>query len=219
MDTQDAAVKTIIENIETVENLNININIHVTIPAEVIAAVEATLASSPETIPAPTDTTTQAETSPEATPSSPTKAKRQTGPCTGSNSKREWLHSAIKAGMIKADKKGNIWRKKIYKRNGKVIRKVWKLAKQTQQGKPVYDSSNKIIGHKGYMTVSVTYAGRSEQVYVAEIVWMTFRGLIPLGYTVDHVTPDKKDNRLRNLQLLTLSENASKGRKRTGRKK
>ena len=209
---------TIIENIETVENLNININIHIDIPDAVVAAVEAALASSPVTIPAPTETTTTAEATPEATPA-PVKAKRQTGPCTGSNAKRVWLHSAIKAGMIKADKKGNVWRKKVYKRNGKIIREVWKLAKQTQQGKPVYDSSDKIIGHKGYMTVSVTYAGRSEQVYVAEVVWMTFNGLIPLGYTVDHVTPDKKDNRLRNLQLLTLSENASKGRKKTGRKK
>jgi hypothetical protein len=213
MDTQDAAVKTIIENIETVENLNININIHVTIPAEVIAAVEAALSSSTDTIPAPTETTTQAETTPEATPA-PVKAKRATGPCTGKNTKREWLFSAITAGMIKADRRGNIYRKKIYKRNGKIVREVWQLAKQTQQGKPVYDSSDKIIGHKGYMTVSVTYAGRSEQVYVAEIVWMTFNGLIPLGYTVDHIVPNKMNNWLRNLQLLTLSENASKGRKK-----
>ena len=209
---------TIIEKIESVENLNINININISIPAEVIAAVEAALSSSSENTPASADTTTTTTTTPEATPA-PVKAKRATGPCTGSNSRREWLHAAIKAGVIRADRKGNIWRKKVYKRNGKIVREVWKLAKQTQQGKPIYDSSDKIVGHKGYMTVSVTYAGRSEQVYVAEIVWMTFRGLIPLGYTVDHVNPDKKDNRLRNLQLLTLSENASKGRKRTGRKK
>lgn len=218
MDAIDNAVKTVIENIESVENLNININININIPAEVIAAVEAALASSPEPTPAPADTTTTETTSPEATPA-PVKAKRQTGPCTGSNAKRIWLHAAIKAGMIKADRKGNVWRKKIYKRNGKTIREEWKLAKQTQQGKPVYDSSDKIIGHKGYMTVSVTFAGRSEQVYVAEIVWMTFNGLIPLGYTVDHISPNKLNNWLRNLQLLTLSENASKGRKKTGRKK
>jgi hypothetical protein len=45
---------------------------------------------------------------------------------------------------------------------------------------------------------------------VHRLVWESFNGAIPEGYVVDHKNGDKKDNRLKNLQLLTWSENATK---------
>lgn len=43
------------------------------------------------------------------------------------------------------------------------------------------------------------------------IVYVAFKGPIPVGYTVDHINYNKLDNSLDNLQLLTRAENRSKG--------
>lgn len=134
------------------------------------------------------------------TTATPTVKKR--GPRCGNNAKREWLYGAILAEAVKADKKGNIYIKK----DG-----VWVKQKQSQQGKAIYDKQGKVIGHKGYMVYRLTWGGRSEVVYVHETVYMYYNGLIPYDRTVDHINNKKTNNRIRNLQLLTLEENASKG--------
>ena len=42
------------------------------------------------------------------------------------------------------------------------------------------------------------------------LVWEAFKGKKPAGLTIDHINEDKFDNRLSNLQLLTMSANIRK---------
>lgn len=130
----------------------------------------------------------------------------KTGPRTGSNAKREWLYDAIKNGEIKADPDGTLYRNK---------KGTWIKIEPTQQGKAIYDETGKVTGHKGYFVFTLTHNGKSSTVYVHETVWMYFHGLIPYDITVDHIANEKENNALKNLQLLTLEENASKGARKT----
>lgn len=45
---------------------------------------------------------------------------------------------------------------------------------------------------------------------VHRLVWMTFKGQIPDGMVVDHINYIRHDNRIENLQLLTIEENSRK---------
>ena len=42
--------------------------------------------------------------------------------------------------------------------------------------------------------------------------WECVRGVIPEGFVIDHIDSVKTNNKIENLQLLTLKENAQKGR-------
>ena len=46
------------------------------------------------------------------------------------------------------------------------------------------------------------------------VVWRAFNGPIPLGMTIDHKNDVRNDNRLDNLQLLSLGDNVRKGKSR-----
>ena len=43
--------------------------------------------------------------------------------------------------------------------------------------------------------------------YIHRFVNECFYGLIPEGYEIDHIQPDKSNNQIKNLQLLTHKEN------------
>lgn len=45
---------------------------------------------------------------------------------------------------------------------------------------------------------------------VHRLVWIAFKGDIPDGMVVDHINFKRDDNRIENLQLLTIEENSSK---------
>ena len=45
------------------------------------------------------------------------------------------------------------------------------------------------------------------------LVYIWFKGEIPANHCVDHINDDKKNNNIKNLQLLTWSENIKKNRK------
>ena len=174
---------TIIRNIEHIDSLTINVT--VTLPTKANTGINNAVSAATVT---------------------PTVKKR--GPRCGNNAKREWLYDAILAGVVKADKKGNIYIKK----DG-----VWTKQKLSQQGKAIYDKQGKVIGHRGYMVFRLTWGGRSEVVYTHETVYMYYHGLIPYDKTVDHINNKKTNNRLKNLQLLTLEENASKGARKSNK--
>lgn len=49
---------------------------------------------------------------------------------------------------------------------------------------------------------------------LASIIWLRYLSLeIPAGYVVDHIDEDPLNNKLDNLQILTIGENARKARK------
>ena len=58
--------------------------------------------------------------------------------------------------------------------------------------------------NKGYMRLRTAY---KSTYYVHRLVWETFKGEIPEGLQIDHINNDRTDNRLKNLQLVTCSEN------------
>jgi len=65
---------------------------------------------------------------------------------------------------------------------------------------------------KGYKNVhlSLCVNGRKKQYRLPRLVWEVFRGEIPDGYHVDHIDNNQLNNRLENLQLLTLADNNRK---------
>ena len=62
---------------------------------------------------------------------------------------------------------------------------------------------------KSYTYVS-HYTYRVKGVTVQRMVYAWFNGEVPAGMTVDHISNDKSDNRLANLQLLTSLDNCNK---------
>lgn len=51
--------------------------------------------------------------------------------------------------------------------------------------------------------------------YVHQFTWEYCKGLIPDGYVIDHVTDNKKNNRLSNLPLITEEQNCKKNSKKS----
>ena len=45
------------------------------------------------------------------------------------------------------------------------------------------------------------------------MVWIAKHGVIPEGYVIDHINNNKLDNRIENLQILTVEENSHKAKK------
>lgn len=48
--------------------------------------------------------------------------------------------------------------------------------------------------------------GTTATEYACELIWRTFIGEIPEGYTVEHINRDRDDDSLENLRLVTLTE-------------
>lgn len=65
---------------------------------------------------------------------------------------------------------------------------------------------------KPYHRVSfVTSEGDRYRVLVHRLVWYVYKGPIPDGLTINHENGDKTDNRLDNLELMTISDNIKHG--------
>lgn len=63
---------------------------------------------------------------------------------------------------------------------------------------------------KGYKMVCLYKNGKSKWFFIHRLVYEAFVGFITDGLQIDHVSNNKTDNRLQNLQLLTRSENNKK---------
>ena len=47
--------------------------------------------------------------------------------------------------------------------------------------------------------------------YIHRFEWECVKGVIPEGFVIDHIDSVKTNNKIENLQLLTLAENVRKG--------
>ena len=76
---------------------------------------------------------------------------------------------------------------------------------------------SKIKQHSGYFSLNI-YDKKLEKpkmYYQHRFIYEVFRGLIPRFFQIDHINNYKKDNRIRNLQLLTHKENVQKSNNKT----
>ena len=71
------------------------------------------------------------------------------------------------------------------------------------------------VNNKGYYTVLLCCEGKVKNFKIHQLVAMAFLNHTPDGYklVVDHKDNDKLNNRLSNLQLVTVRHNVSKDRK------
>jgi hypothetical protein len=83
------------------------------------------------------------------------------------------------------------------------------LLRVPTQRKRVGDEAGSQAG-KGYRQVKMPGPKRSA-VYVREhrVIWEMHHGPVPDGWVVDHVDGDTSNNRLENLRLATISQNAA----------
>ena len=79
----------------------------------------------------------------------------------------------------------------------KVISYRWTNARVLKTKKQIYSS-----------VTMVDDKGKWGKPRIQRLMWMAFRGPIPLGMQINHENGNKNDNRLENLELVTRSENA-----------
>ena len=49
--------------------------------------------------------------------------------------------------------------------------------------------------------------------YIHRVMWKIFKGSIPEGYEIDHLNSIKTDNRIGNLECVTMQENRKRAQK------
>ena len=63
----------------------------------------------------------------------------------------------------------------------------------------------------GYLHIRLWHNGVSKIFKMHRLVWEVFKGPIPKGMQINHLSEDKTDNRLENLSLATPKENSNWG--------
>jgi hypothetical protein len=53
----------------------------------------------------------------------------------------------------------------------------------------------------------IALAWKGKQIMAHRLIWIMHNGSIPNGLFIDHINRDRKDNRLKNLRLCSISEN------------
>lgn len=76
-----------------------------------------------------------------------------------------------------------------------------------QKGRILKSSKTK----KGYLQVHLYKDRKKKTFLVHRLVWEAFNGTIPEGMQVNHISEDKTDNSLWNLNLMTPKENCNYG--------
>jgi len=70
--------------------------------------------------------------------------------------------------------------------------------------------SNRLVA-QGYHQVSLYYGAKlPKQLLVHRLVWEAFNGTIPKDMQIDHIDNNKTNNKLSNLQLLSVQDNMKK---------
>ena len=63
---------------------------------------------------------------------------------------------------------------------------------------------------KYYYKVQFNYKGKGTGISLGRFLWAWFHNEVPEGYVIDHIDEDTHNNRLDNLQIMTLEENLYK---------
>jgi hypothetical protein len=66
----------------------------------------------------------------------------------------------------------------------------------------------------GYLRIRATVQGVRHQVSAHRVIWMAVHGLIPEGYTIDHINGRRNDNRVANLEAVPHAVNVARAVKR-----
>ena len=71
----------------------------------------------------------------------------------------------------------------------------------------------KIFTDKGYYQFKVSNKNliKPKNYYIHRFEWECIKGVIPEGFVIDHIDSVRTNNKIENLQLLTLAENVRKG--------
>lgn len=69
----------------------------------------------------------------------------------------------------------------------------------------------KCVGTNGYSHVVLSKEGKTKTFDIHPLVWKTFNGDVPEGYVINHKDETKTNNKLTNLELLTIEGNTNYG--------
>lgn len=114
------------------------------------------------------------------------------------------LLRCARQGMFSIHKNGHIWRHQVWRR-GEGGRYGTSSCTRRRAEQLVCD---------GYLQVRVTIKGRVYSAVAHRLVWMYFNGTIPMGLEINHKNGKRADNKLKNLEPLTPSQNVRHGYKR-----
>ena len=139
------------------------------------------------------------------------------------HSKNEDYNKEIKCYLLR--EKPSIQKKKIFMQNIKFEGEYWKAIpgfsdyQESNEGRIKKKKKKKVllpVERKKFLVVKVKKDGYKGNIYtVAKLVWKAFRGKVPKGMIVSHISVDTLDNNINNLTLITQ---ADMNRKRRNRK-
>ena len=109
------------------------------------------------------------------------------------------LYPFVKAGVLEIDEVGRVWRVKIGRWYFPTEEVVFFDCKRRRAERE---------NHRGYLILQARIDKIIVQAMAHRVVYLHFAGEIPENLTINHVNGQKQDNRLENLELATMSEQA-----------
>lgn len=110
---------------------------------------------------------------------------------------------AVSRGELEIDSEGRIWR--TAKRHGKGVLPGGGYGPGTTTS-PCLRVRGEYRDRLGYLLVAITVDGQRTVTGAHRIVWSSINGPIPKGVTINHKNGVKDDNRPKNLELATYSQ-------------
>lgn len=113
------------------------------------------------------------------------------------NDNEVFMMDLISQGVFSVDEQGRIWRHKI-------------RGSRFSDYRDLPEKRRAETKNSGYYELDVSYKGVKYRAKAHRIVWIWFTGNIDDSLTINHINANKLDNRLENLELISLSENVLK---------
>lgn len=79
-----------------------------------------------------------------------------------------------------------------------------------EKGTIFNNRTSNLMGYQhnsGYIALAWKYRGKVYHILAHRLIWMLANGPIPVGLEINHKDGDKTNNKLKNLELVTPSEN------------